>query len=131
MLNGSWDTSNEIPNIVAEMHNVNIEELKVLQNTCSNKQIELLTKNEDYVASSPKDNDSGIEVDCSEGNLSWLLNYKINELPPVPGKKPSPRAYFSKIFRKELVLIADVHLFGQNRNLLTVLVCFVNNRLVI
>lgn len=116
MLNGSWDTSNEIPNIVAEMHNVNIEELKVLQNTCSNKQIELLTKNEEYITSSPKDNDSGIEVDCSEGNLSWLLNYKINELPPVPGKKPSSRAYFFKKFRI-IRVFTDVHLFGQNINL--------------
>lgn len=113
------------------MHNVNIEELKVLQNTCSNKQIELLTKNEEYVTSSPKDNDSGIEVDCSDGNLSWLLNYKINELPPVPGKKTIIARVIFKLLRKKIMLLADVYLSGQNRNLLTVLFCFVNNRLVI
>lgn len=79
LLNGNWDTSNKIPNIIAEMHNVNIEELQSLQ---SSKQIKLEM---DY-ASSPLSTDSGIEGDCSDGNLSWLLNYKIHELPPVPGE---------------------------------------------
>lgn len=32
---------------------------------------------------SPRSSDSGIEADC-DGNLSWLLNYKINEILPVP-----------------------------------------------
>lgn len=90
LLNGSWDTSNRIPNIIAEMHNVNIEELKVLQNTCITKPKDFIPKQQDsveYIVPSPRDSDSGIEVDCSDGNLSWLLNYKIHELPPVPGKR--------------------------------------------
>lgn len=83
LINGNWDTSNKIPNIIAEMHNVNIEELQSYQNSCSaNKQMKM---EQDY-APSPLSTDSGIEGDCSEGNLSWLLNYKIHELPPVPGK---------------------------------------------
>ncbi|XP_050296373.1 forkhead box protein I1c-like [Anthonomus grandis grandis] len=36
------------------------------------------------VSPSPRGSDSGIESDCTDGNLSWLLNYKIRELPPVP-----------------------------------------------
>lgn len=40
----------------------------------------------DFTSPSPKGSDSGIESDCTDGNLSWLLNYKIHELPPVPGK---------------------------------------------
>lgn len=66
------------------MHNVNIEELQSLQqqqSTCGIKQMKLDTG--DYVPS-PLSSDSGIEGD-SDGNLSWLLNYKIHELPPVPG----------------------------------------------
>lgn len=85
LLNGNWDTSNKIPNIIAEMHNVNVEELQSLQNnTCSNnKQIKLELN--DCATPSPLGSDSGIEADCTDGNLSWLLNYKIHELPPVPG----------------------------------------------
>lgn len=72
------------------MHNVNVEELQSsLQqqqqnqhnNNNNNKQMKLDTG--DYVPS-PLSSDSGIEGD-SDGNLSWLLNYKIHELPPVPG----------------------------------------------
>ncbi|XP_066262908.1 forkhead box protein J1-A-like isoform X1 [Euwallacea similis] len=33
---------------------------------------------------SPRGSDSGIESDYADGSLSWLLNYKIRELPPVP-----------------------------------------------
>lgn len=68
------------------MHNVNVEELQTLQNsnTCSNsKQIKLELN--DCATPSPLGSDSGIEADCADGNLSWLLNYKIHELPPVPG----------------------------------------------
>lgn len=62
------------------MHNVNIEELQ--QTIHGSKQMKFETG--DYVPS-PLSSDSGIEGD-SDGNLSWLLNYKIHELPPVPGK---------------------------------------------
>lgn len=87
LLNGSWDTSNKIPNIIAEMHNVNIEELQALQNTWGSKLAEPSTKlNMGHcVTPSPRGSDSGIEGDCTDGNLSWLLNYRIHELPPVPG----------------------------------------------
>lgn len=36
------------------------------------------------VTPSPRSSDSGVESDCTDGNLSWLLNYRIHELPPVP-----------------------------------------------
>ncbi|KAK9736921.1 Forkhead domain [Popillia japonica] len=95
LLNGNWDTSNKIPNIIAEMHNVNVEELQTLQNsnTCSNsKQIKLELN--DCATPSPLGSDSGIEADCADGNLSWLLNYKIHELPPVPDCQPGdPPSY--------------------------------------
>ncbi|KAF5294642.1 hypothetical protein FQA39_LY02774 [Lamprigera yunnana] len=35
-------------------------------------------------APTPKICDNRIESDCADGNLSWLLNYRIHELPPVP-----------------------------------------------
>lgn len=135
LLNGSWDTSNKIPNIIAEMHNVNIEELRVLQNTCPNKQLEIFTKHNcstEYAVPSPKGSDSGIEVDCSDGNLSWLLNYKIHELPPVPGGCP----FFKKLIASECRSLERSSRFTgfiltKQRSLLTYLACFVNNRLVI
>lgn len=134
LLNGNWDTSNEIPNIIAEMHNVNVEELQSLQGTCSSsKQIKLETN--DCPAPSPLGSDSGIEGDCSEGNLSWLLNYKIHELPPVPGtsltnfargplKEPDPNTP-PHLFANANTL---PHLFN---NIVDSFTCFVNNRLVI
>lgn len=81
LLNGNWDTSNKIPNIIAEMHNVNIEEL---QNFQSSKHLKL----DGESAASPVTSSEGLASDCSDGNLSWLLNYKIHELPPVPGESP-------------------------------------------
>lgn len=45
-----------------------------------------LNESRDFTNPSPRSSDSGIESDCTDGNLSWLLNYKIQELPPVPGK---------------------------------------------
>lgn len=87
LLSGNWDTSNQIPNIIAEMHNVDITKLQALQTSWGNKQSDPSIKLESLncITSSPRGSDSGIEGDCVEGNLSWLLNYKINELPPVPG----------------------------------------------
>ncbi|XP_022904760.1 uncharacterized protein [Onthophagus taurus] len=83
LLNGNWDTSNEIPNIIAEMHNVNVEELQgCLHRGVSSKHLKMESTVD--ALGSPMGSDSGIEGDCSEGNLSWLLNYKIQELPPVP-----------------------------------------------
>lgn len=55
-----------------------------LQNSMIYKNTELDAR--DLIDASPRSSDSGIESDCTDGNLSWLLNYKINELPPVPGK---------------------------------------------
>ncbi|XP_065157222.1 forkhead box protein E4-like isoform X3 [Atheta coriaria] len=43
--------------------------------------------------SSPLGSDSGIEGDSTDGNLSWLLNYKINELPPVPDQQHNPSTH--------------------------------------
>lgn len=81
LVNGCWDTSNKIPNIIAEMHNVNTDEFthnSIFKND--------LNESRDFISPSPRGSDSGIESDCTDGNLSWLLNYKIHELPPVPGK---------------------------------------------
>lgn len=83
MVNGCWDTTNKIPNIVAEMH-VNTEDFSSLQNSTIFKNTELNSR--EFINGSPRSSDSGIESDCTDGNLSWLLNYKIHELPPVPGK---------------------------------------------
>lgn len=95
LLNGRWDTSNEIPHIVAEMHNVNMEELEVIQNTWGKKFVKS-PENTDMtscIAASPRGSDSGIEGDCSDGNLSWLLNYRIHELPPVPDCTTTDQQY--------------------------------------
>ncbi|GJQ69168.1 hypothetical protein Trydic_g6322 [Trypoxylus dichotomus] len=96
LLNGNWDTSNKIPNIIAEMHNVNVEELQSLQNTCSNSKQIKLELNE-CATPSPLGSDSGIEADCADGNLSWLLNYKIHELPPVPDCQPNDPPNYGNI----------------------------------
>ncbi|KAG5897195.1 hypothetical protein JTB14_022550 [Gonioctena quinquepunctata] len=79
LVNGCWDTSNKIPNIVAEMHNVNTEDFNSLRNG------DMVHESpRDLTSPSPRGSDSGIESDCTDGSLSWLLNYKIHELPPVP-----------------------------------------------
>ncbi|KAJ8949583.1 hypothetical protein NQ318_016214 [Aromia moschata] len=80
LVNGCWDTTNKIPNIIAEMHNVNTEEFT--QNSPHFKHY--LSDSRDVINPSPRGSDSGIESDCTDGSLSWLLNYKIHELPPVP-----------------------------------------------
>nr|CAI5865391.1 unnamed protein product [Callosobruchus analis] len=82
LVNGSWDTTNKIPNIVAEMRNVNAEDFNHLQNIPRFPSIDAEPRN--FTSPSPRGSDSGIESDCTDGNLSWLLNYKIHELPPVP-----------------------------------------------
>lgn len=64
------------------MH-VNTEDFTALQNSTIFKNTEL--DSHDLISGSPRSSDSGIESDCTDGNLSWLLNYKIHELPPVPG----------------------------------------------
>lgn len=122
LLNGDWDILSTVPTIVAEMHNVNLEELLVLKEITTSisndnnptdcrgtglggKQMKLEGVLDHSTGgftsmmtnagssnvpvfkdtSSPLGSDSGIEGDSTDGNLSWLLNYKINELPPVPG----------------------------------------------
>ncbi|CAH1964823.1 unnamed protein product [Acanthoscelides obtectus] len=82
LVNGCWDTTNKIPNIVAEMRNVNAEDFNQLQNLPRFPSIDAEPRN--FTSPSPRGSDSGIESDCTDGNLSWLLNYKIQELPPVP-----------------------------------------------
>ncbi|XP_063908972.1 uncharacterized protein LOC135126770 isoform X3 [Zophobas morio] len=99
LVNGCWDTSNKIPNIVAEMHNIQTEEIKALQNTCS------FNDSRDFLNPSPRGSDSGIESDCTDGNLSWLLNYKIHELPPVPDASTEALNYHSAITGSPEVII--------------------------
>lgn len=50
------------------------------------KDIDVMIDTRESTNQSPRGSDSGIDSDCTDGNLSWLLNYKIHELPPVPGK---------------------------------------------
>lgn len=66
------------------MHNVQTEDISSFQ-TIFKGSNEEVGNSRDLVSPSPKGSDSGIESDCADGNLSWLLNYKIRELPPVPG----------------------------------------------
>ncbi|KAJ8978540.1 hypothetical protein NQ317_009483, partial [Molorchus minor] len=80
LVNGCWDTTNKIPNIIAEMHNVNTEEFTHTNSVFKN----YFNDSREFINPSPRSSDSGIEADCADGNLSWLLNYKIHELPPVP-----------------------------------------------
>jgi len=61
------------------MHNVQTQDFS-LQNAIFKNVGEATSTANDTVSS-----DSGIESDCTDGNLSWLLNYKIRELPPFPG----------------------------------------------
>lgn len=76
------------------MH-VNTEDFTALQNSVIFKNTELDSR--DLLNGSPRSSDSGIESDCTDGNLSWLLNYKIHELPPVPGKICTLENYISNI----------------------------------
>ncbi|KAH1022670.1 hypothetical protein HUJ04_012041 [Dendroctonus ponderosae] len=41
------------------------------------------------VSPSPMGSDSGIESDCADGSLNWLINYRLKELPPVPDAAPA------------------------------------------
>lgn len=66
LYNGSWDTSEGIPSIVAEIHG------------SQNWSFDIENKNNENQNS---DGDSGND------NFSWLLNYKFNNLVPVPGVK--------------------------------------------
>ncbi|XP_060524541.1 uncharacterized protein LOC132700958 isoform X2 [Cylas formicarius] len=61
---------------VSDMHNVRKEDFTMLQGS--------VQCDANDITPSPRGSDSGIESDCADGNLSWLLNYKIQELPPVP-----------------------------------------------
>lgn len=99
LVNGYWDTntdSNTVPKIVAEMHNVKLEDL---QNTWVNEagdtfylntgmdtqQDPLKHKAEEFTVASPGGSDSGLGSDSPEGNLSWLLNFKLDEIPGLQG----------------------------------------------
>ncbi|XP_064212262.1 forkhead box protein N5 isoform X2 [Tribolium castaneum] len=98
LVNGCWDTSNRIPNIVAEMHNIHSEEIKALQ-TCS------FNESRDFLNPSPRGSDSGIESDCTDGNLSWLLNYRIHELPPVPDTSAETLNYHASLSNTPDIII--------------------------
>lgn len=94
LLNGNWDTRNKIPNIVAEMHEVKMEDIntawgnnEILQSNIRSQ----INMNNQWVqeqtglSSSPQGSDSGLGNDSPEGNLSWLLNFKLDDLPGLPG----------------------------------------------
>ncbi|CAH1176248.1 unnamed protein product [Phaedon cochleariae] len=92
LVNGCWDTTNKIPNIVAEMHNVKSEDFRTLHNG------DIINDSpRDLKSPSPRGSDSGIESDCTDGNLSWLLNYRIHELPPVPDVSASENSQMTEI----------------------------------
>lgn len=76
------------------MH-VNTENFQVLQNSVGFESNDLDAH--DLINGSPRSSDSGIESDCTDGNLSWLLNYKIHELPPVPGKSVKNLLLFFRV----------------------------------
>lgn len=97
------------------MHNVNVEELRVFQNkrhrgTVLQQQQQIKTPITHQIQQH--------EIDCIEGNLSWLLNYKIQELPPVPGK-------FQNNVRN--CLLKRQHLFFFNRLEIWRFTFFLNN----
>ncbi|CAH0558886.1 unnamed protein product [Brassicogethes aeneus] len=96
LVNGCWDTSNKIPNIIADLHNVSSDEFQSMQNI-SFKEHDFMTDSKEFTNRSPRDSDSGIESDCTDGNLSWLLNYKIHELPPVPDTLSSDQLIENRI----------------------------------
>lgn len=73
--------STRIPCIIAEMHNVNVEELRLFQ-----KRQRGVDQQQQVKTPVTQEQIEQYEIDCTEGNLSWLLNYKLEELPPVPGK---------------------------------------------
>ncbi|XP_057660848.1 forkhead box protein A2-B-like [Diorhabda carinulata] len=80
LVNGYWDTTSKVPNIIADMH-VNTKDNGL---SCVTLKSGDFDSPRDVTSPSSRGSDSGIESDCTEGNLSWLLNYKIQELPPVP-----------------------------------------------
>lgn len=69
------------------MHNVKAEDFQILQNKQQPDYINTFPQQQQQQHNSKFNVDGGIEPDCTEGNLSWLLNYKIHELPPVPGER--------------------------------------------
>ncbi|KAL3274226.1 hypothetical protein HHI36_015637 [Cryptolaemus montrouzieri] len=70
LINGSWDTSDKIPSIVAEV-----------KNTCGSLQSNSCLDNNPIKNVENSDNDG----DFGNKNLSWLFDFKFNELPPIPG----------------------------------------------
>lgn len=75
------------------MHNVKLEEL---QSTWvgdtgdaflidSHDPLKLKSEHFTYPLPSPRGSDSGLGSDSPEGNLSWLLNFKLDEIPGLPG----------------------------------------------
>ncbi|XP_030752012.1 forkhead box protein O-like isoform X2 [Sitophilus oryzae] len=81
LVNSYWNQTNKTQNFIPEMHNVQNEEFSAFPGLLKSSD---LMDTRDLVSPSPRGSDSGIESDCADGNLSWLLNYKIQELPPVP-----------------------------------------------
>lgn len=72
------------------MHNVKLEEI---QNTWAADNSDRFFvgmqdskfKRDEFVTSSPQGSDSGLGSDSPEGNLTWLLNFKLDEIPGLPG----------------------------------------------
>lgn len=98
LVNGHWDThtdSNTVPKIVAEMHNVKLDELQntwvneagdaFYVNTGMDTQDPPKLKADEFTAASPGGSDSGLGSDSPEGSLSWLLNFKLDEIPGLQG----------------------------------------------
>ncbi|XP_044759944.1 uncharacterized protein LOC123317457 [Coccinella septempunctata] len=66
LFNGSWDTSEGIPSIVAEMHGA---------------------PNWTLEGEKGKNEESSTDGDHGSDSFSWLLNYKFTNLIPTPGIK--------------------------------------------
>ncbi|XP_019864678.1 uncharacterized protein LOC109593975 [Aethina tumida] len=96
LVNGYWDTSGELPHIVAQMHTVPED-----FNT-NYKDIDVMIDTRESTNQSPRGSDSGIDSDCTDGNLSWLLNYKIHELPPVPDISSSEQEIIEQIMPQQV-----------------------------
>lgn len=67
------------------MHNVNVEEFRLLQKRPRGV-AQQQQQQQQIVKTLITHQTQQHEIDCTDGNLSWLLNYKLEELPPVPGK---------------------------------------------
>lgn len=75
LLNGGWDTGGgRIPSLVAEVRGVKLEEMGAWGGGACWSAGSVATP-------SPHGSDSGLGSDSPDRNLSWLLNFKLDELP--------------------------------------------------